>query len=137
MFILIFFLNCFNPNLPQDEEYEPISHRTESLVYTLAACYIFDLIIVSIYVGVMIKSNTLKGNNVPMITYLGVILGIVCVIRIVFCFIYVDDGFTALSEYLIFEIPTFLLFTGVILVIVLFMQLSKKKFVFFFLFILL
>ena len=56
----------------------------------------------------------------------------VCVFRVVFCFVYIDDGFSELSEYVVFEIPTFLLFTGVILVLVLFMQLSKKKYVFFF-----
>ena len=63
-----------------------------------------------------------------MITWLGVILAIVCVFRIVFCFIYVNDGFSPLSEYVVFEIPTFLLFTGVLLVLLMFAQLSKKRF---------
>ena len=62
-------------------------------------------------------------------TWLGVIFACVCVFRVVFCFVYIDDGFSELSEYVVFEIPTFLLFSGVILVICLFMRLSKKKFV--------
>ena len=103
-------------------------------MYTLAACYIFDLIICLLFVGVMIKKHSLQGNSLPIITWLGVILAIVCVFRIVFCFVYIDDGFSELSEYVVFEIPTFLLFTGVILILVLFVQLSKKKFVVFLIF---
>ena len=75
----------------------------------------------------MFKKHTLNGKQLPLITYLGVVLFCVCIFRIVFCFVYVNDGFSELSEYVVFEIPTFLLFTGVILVLVLFMQLSKKK----------
>ena len=75
-----------------------------------------------------------EGREFPAVTWLGVIFACVCVFRIVFCFVYIDDGFSDLSEYVLFEIPTFLLFTGVILVICLFMRLSKKKFVDFFCF---
>ena len=82
----------------------------------------------------MLRKNKCSFKTLPSITYLGIILAPVCVFRVVFCFVYIDDGFSELSEYVVFEIPTFLLFTGVILVLVLFMQLSKKKYVFFFLF---
>ena len=50
--------------------------------------------------------------------------------RIVYCFLYVEDKFDEVGEYVVFEIPTFLLFTGVLLVIMLFMQLSRKKYFF-------
>ena len=107
-----------------------MSHQTESLLYTLAACYILDLIFCVVFVVVMVYKNVVvESKELPTITWLGVIFGIVCVFRIAFCFVYIDDGFSELSEYVIFEIPTFLLFTAVILVIGLFMRLSKRKYV--------
>ena len=83
---------------------------------------------------VVFKRSFTYNKGIPAVTWLGIIFAIVCVFRIVFCFVYVEDGFSELSEYIIFEIPTFLLFSAVILVICLFVRLSKKKFVFFFFF---
>ena len=80
------------------------------------------------------KKRFLVSHKLPLIFWLGVFLGIVCVFRIVFVFIYVNDGFSDLSEYVVFEIPTFLLFTVVVLLLVLFLQLSARKFVFYFTF---
>ena len=54
--------------------------------------------------------------------------------RIAFCFVYVGDGFSKLGEYIVFEIPTFLLFTGVLHVLTLFLRLGQQKFDFFFFF---
>ena len=81
-----------------------------------------------VFIVVMFKNHISEGRQVPLATWMGVIFGIVCLFRVVFCFIYVDDGFSDLAEYVVFEIPTFLLFTGVILVTAMFMKLSKKKF---------
>ena len=75
----------------------------------------------------MIKNYSLQGKDLPFATWMGIIFGAVCIFRIVFCFVYVDGGFSDLSEYVIFEIPTFLLFSVVILVTTVFMRLSKKK----------
>ena len=113
----------------ESTEEDSLSHQTTSLIYTLAACYLLDLVFIILYVGTMFRHFTLAGKNVPVVMWLGVIFGIVCIFRVVFCFVYIDDGFSELSEYAVFEIPTFLLFTGVILVIALFVRLSKKKFV--------
>ena len=111
--------------LPKDDS---LSNQTESLLYTLAAFYLLDLLLVIIFVFVMFKNSVMEGKELPNVTYLGLIFGAVCVFRIVFCFVYVDDGFGDVSEYVVFEIPTFLLFTAVIFVTALFMRLSKKKY---------
>ena len=95
----------------ESTEEDSLSHQTTSLIYTLAACYLLDLVFIILYVGTMLRHFTLAGKNVPVVMWLGVIFGIVCIFRVVFCFVYIDDGFSELSEYAVFEIPTFLLFT--------------------------
>ena len=113
----------------EGEEEEGLSDRTEALVYTLGAGYCLDLIFLLLYVAVIIKTYVMVGRSVPLVMWIGVIFSIVCIFRIVFCFVYTGGGFEEeeLSEYVVFEIPTFLLFTAVILAIALFMRLSKKR----------
>ena len=57
----------------------------------------------------------------------GVLLAVLCVFRIVFCFLWPVGGFgdNSLAEYVLFEIPTFLLFSIVILSISFFRKLSR------------
>ena len=120
----------------EEEDDEVLSHQTKSLVYTLAACYCFDLLLLIIYMGVIVKTYVMRGKSVPAMTWIATIFLVVCLFRIVWCFVYVDGGFEdeVLAEYVMFEIPTFLLFTAVILAIALFMKLSKKRFTFCFFF---
>ena len=63
-----------------------------------------SLVLAVLFLSVMIHKSTLFKRALPPITWLEVILTIVCVFRIVFCFVYIDDGFNELSEYVIFEI---------------------------------
>lgn len=108
---------------------DPYDHQTTSLVYTLGACYCLDLVLILIYLAVIGKNYAASNRAIPLVTWIAVIFGIVCIFRICFCFIYPDGGFedNQLAEYVVFEIPTFLLFTAVILAIALFMRLSKKS----------
>ena len=93
-------------------------------------------------------------NILPIVSWLGLIFVILCIFRyftfffffsfffliltfsrITFCFIYVDDGFeeNELSLFVVFETPTFLLMSGIILVIGLFLRFYfLLKFFFFF-----
>ena len=107
------------------EEY--LSHQTESLLITLGVCYIVDLIVLSLFVFVTLKNTLGTKKPIPPVFWLGVLFAVVCVFRIVFCFVYLEDGFSELSEYVIFEIPTFVLFSALILVTCLFLRLSEKK----------
>uniref|UniRef100_A0A7S4NP18 Uncharacterized protein n=1 Tax=Paramoeba aestuarina TaxID=180227 RepID=A0A7S4NP18_9EUKA len=128
----------FDESLPlfpiiRSEDYEDdddgLSHQTKSLVYTLAACYCFDLFLLLLYLGVTLQ-NYLKNKGIlPLVSWLGVIFAVLCVFRIAFCFVYLDDQFedNELSYFVLFEIPTFLLMSGIILVIGLFLKLSNAE----------
>jgi len=113
----------------EDEEDEEYSHQTVSLVYTLGACYCLDLFLLVVFLIVLFREIRETGREVPIVVWLGVILVILCVFRIAFCFIWPTGGFddNALAEYIVFEIPTFLLFSVVILCIGFWRKLSRKS----------
>jgi hypothetical protein len=120
----------------ENYEQEWYSHKTTSLVYTLGACYCFDLFLLVLFLIVLGKSVTSsKQKSVPIVAWLGIIFGVLCIFRIVFCFLWPVNGFgdNTVAEYAVFEIPTFLLFSAVILAIGYWRKLSKKKYVIFFL----
>ena len=117
----------------EDEDDEIYSHSTRALVYTLGACYCFDLLMLLFFLVILYRDLRASGKPVPIVAWLGVVLAILCIFRITFCFIWPSGGFedNSLAEYVIFEIPTFLLFTVVIMCIGFWRKLSRKRFCFF------
>ena len=108
-----------------DEEEDYTSQQTEALMYTLGVCYCICFVLLSIYLFNFILRN-MKSPLLGIISFLFVIL---CVFRVVFMFGYPNGIFDGneLAEFVIFEIPTFLLFSVVIISIYFWKRLSKKK----------
>jgi hypothetical protein len=117
------------------EDYEDVtdpyvSHETKSLMYTLGACYALDL---SIFLLYLFNAITDRENPIPMLIPLSFLFICLCVFRICYMYMYprgVFDG-DPLSEYIVFEIPTFLLFSVVVISIAFWHILSKNKPIFF------
>jgi hypothetical protein len=116
------------------EDYERVSKeyysdQTVDLVYTLGACYCFDLVLFLLFLIVMIRSILRTKKEIPIVAWIAVIFCILCIFRIVFCYLWPDGGFqdNPVAQYAVFEIPTFLLFSAVIIAIAFWRKLSRKR----------
>jgi hypothetical protein len=115
------------------EDYETVSRdyhhsQTVALVYTLGACYCFDLVLFLLFLIVMFYSVKKTKKEIPIVAWIAVIFCILCIFRIVFCYLWPDGGFqdNPVALYAVFEIPTFLLFSAVIIIIALWCKLSRR-----------
>eukprot|EP00008_Paramoeba_atlantica_P010747 CAMPEP_0201480978 /NCGR_PEP_ID=MMETSP0151_2-20130828/5324_1 /ASSEMBLY_ACC=CAM_ASM_000257 /TAXON_ID=200890 /ORGANISM="Paramoeba atlantica, Strain 621/1 / CCAP 1560/9" /LENGTH=1727 /DNA_ID=CAMNT_0047862983 /DNA_START=164 /DNA_END=5347 /DNA_ORIENTATION=+ len=101
------------------------SQQTRALMYTLGVCYCICFVLLSFYLVNFILDSS-KGHMLGIISFLLVIL---CVFRIVFMFGYPNALFDGneLAEFVVFEIPTFLLFSVVITSIFFWKKLTTRK----------
>ena len=107
----------------QEEDYT--SQKTRALMYTLGVCYCICFVLLGFYVVWFF----LTGLRSPMLGIISILLVILCVFRIVFMFGYPNAIFedNELAEFVVFEIPTFLLFSVVIVSIFFWKKLATKK----------
>ena len=107
----------------KDEEYTSL--QTRALMYTLGVCYCICLVLLVFY---LINFSRRPGKT-TMLAIISVLLSILCVFRIVFMFGYPNAIFEGneLAEFVVFEIPTFLLFSVVICSIYFWKKLSGKR----------
>ena len=70
-----------------------------------------------------------RGTTIPVVAYIAFIFTILCIFRVCFMFTYAAGAFddNPLAEFAVFEIPTFLLFTTVILALGFWQKLVKQK----------
>jgi len=117
----------------QSQSREYYNDQTVALVYTLGACYCFDLVLFVLFLMVMLKSVYKTKKEVPIVAWIALIFVILCIFRIVFCFLWPVGGFedNPVAQYAVFEIPTFLLFSVVIIAIAFWRKLSRKSAFFF------
>ena len=115
----------------QSQSKEYYNDQTVDLVHTLGACYCFDLVLLLLFLAVMFNSIRKTKKEIPIVAWIAVIFIILCIFRIVFCFLWPDGGFEGnpVAQYAVFEIPTFLLFSVVIIAIAFWRKLSRKRFV--------
>ena len=113
----------------EDQKNEMFSHEAQSLSYTLGALYSFDIVFVLLFLFYVAKTIVKEKIPVPFVTWISILFLMVCIFRIAFCFHWPSGGFQGepLTEYAIFEIPTFLLFSVLISTTGNWRKLSKKK----------
>ena len=109
----------------ETEEEDYTSRKTRALMYTLGVCYCICFVLLSFYLINCIRNPT-KGQMLMIISALFVIL---CVFRAVFMFGYPNGIFEGneLAEFVVFEIPTFLLFSVVIASIFFWKRLASRS----------
>ena len=113
----------------KDEEASYVSEKTEGLMYTLGALYIIDLLLFVFFLVATLRSVGGSGKGqLALLVPLSVIFSVLCVFRICFMFMYPRGVFyeESLSEFVVFEIPTFLLFSIVIISIGFWKRLSSR-----------
>ena len=113
------------------ENYDPnyLDSTTEALVYTLAALYLLDFLLLGVFLYNMFIEVTTRRTSIPIVAYVACILFVLCIFRICYMFIYAAGEFDddPLADFAVFEIPTFLLFTTVILALGFWQKLVKQK----------
>ena len=117
----------------QEKNGDIYSDRAKALVYTLGALYLVDLVLLVIFLCVLGYELYTSKKDAPVVAWIAIIFVILCVFRAVFCFLWAGEKLedNEVAEYVMFEIPTFLLFTTVILCIGFWRKLSKKNSFFF------
>ena len=110
---------------PESKGSSYTSQQTEALMYTLGVCYCICFVLLSLYLVTYLTSST----RTSMLGMLSLLLLILCVFRIVFMFGYPNALFedNELAEFVVFEIPTFILFSVVIISIFFWKKLATKK----------
>ena len=107
-----------------------LSSRTEALVYTLGACYAIDFLLLSIFI-VNVGREVSSGHaaSFPVVAWIAILFIVVCIFRMCFMFILPSGEFedNPLAEFIVFEIPTFLLFSVVIMAIGFWEKLARSK----------
>ena len=108
----------------KDDEYT--SRKTRALMYTLGVCYCLCLVGLILYLVNLSRSTRLSW----MLAFISIMLTFLCIFRIIFMFGYPNALFenNELAEFVVFEIPTFLLFSVVIISIYFWKRLVKKGF---------
>ena len=113
------------------ESYDPeyLKSSTAAMVYTLGALYILVFLLLAIFLFNMTREVIHRRTAIPVVAYIAFVFTILCIFRICFMFIYAAGGFddNPLAEFVVFEIPTFLLFTTVILALGFWQKLVKQK----------
>ena len=114
---------------PDSFDPDYLDSSTEGLVYTLAALFLLDLVLLTLFLINMSREILKRGTAIPVVAYIAFIFTILCIFRICFMFIYAAGAFddNPLAEFVVFEIPTFLLFTTVILALGFWQKLVKQK----------
>ena len=94
-----------------------LESSTEALVLTLGALFCFDLFLLVVFLALLARELLASSKGLPIVAYIAILFLILCIFRIAFLFIYVDGTFDdkPLAEFAVFEVPTFLLFTTVIM----------------------
>ena len=107
-----------------EEEGYP-SQKTTALMYTLGVCYCICFFLLSFYLINYFRQHT----RAPMLGIISFLLAILCVFRAAFMFGYPNGIFddNELAEFVVFEIPTFLLFSVVIISIFFWKKISARK----------
>ena len=111
-----------------DEDY--VDKTTKVLCYVLASFYVVDFFLLTLFFFILVRDIMRSTRKtMPTVAWLGVIFMIVCIFRIVYLFAYPNGTFEdeELADFVVFEIPTFLLFTAVILCIFIWRNLAQKK----------
>jgi len=110
----------------QDEEY--VSYRTKVLMYVLGCFYAVDLCLFIFYFAHKAEIGKRSQKRRQIAFPLSALFFVLCVFRICFMFMYPNGVFyqEPLSEFVVFEIPTFLLFTMVIISIGFWKSLSNR-----------
>ena len=114
---------------PENFDPDYLDSTTEALVHTLAALYLLDFVLLALFLYNMIIEVTSRRTAIPIVAYIACILFVLCIFRICYMFIYAAGGFddNPLADFAVFEIPTFLLFTTVILALGFWQKLVKQK----------
>ena len=109
----------------ETEEEDYTSRKTRALMYTLGVCYCICFVLLCFYLVNTVRVPTKS----PMLRIISFLLVILCVFRVVFMFGYPNGIFDGneLAEFVVFEIPTFLLFSVVITSIFFWKKLTKRK----------
>ena len=112
----------------ENEEEEYTSRKTRALMYTLGVCYCICFVLLFAYLINVIRSPT-KQSKISMLPIISFLLVLLCIFRVVFMFGYPNGLFDGneLAEFVVFEIPTFLLFSVVITSIFFWKKLSGSK----------
>ena len=111
----------------ETEEEDYTSRKTRALMYTLGVCYCICFVLLCFYLVNFFQSI----SKAPMLGIISFLLVILCIFRVVFMFGYPNGIFDGneLAEFVVFEIPTFLLFSVVITSIFFWKKLvTRKKF---------
>ena len=114
----------------KDTDVQYVSTQTKALMYTLGVCYIIDLFLFLSYFITQLKDRCyLQMRKLHLAMPMSILFAILCVFRICFMFMYPNGIFEnePLSEFVVFEIPTFLLFTLVIVSIGFWERLSSRS----------
>ena len=109
----------------EKEEEEYTSQQTRALMYTLGVCYCICFVLLMFFFITFIK----HPNKAQMLGILSFLLIVLCVFRAIFMFAYPNGTFDGneLAEFVVFEIPTFLLFSVVITSIFFWRKLSRRN----------
>lgn len=95
---------------------EFVSRTTKILCYILGAFFAFDLLYICVYLlSVLIGQE--GTMNSPLFLFISISFGVLCIFRICYLFIFPSGDFSLLAEYVVFEIPTFILFTIIIVIL--------------------
>ena len=111
----------------QEEDYT--DETTKVLCYVLGSFYLVDFFLLVLFFIILVKDIQRTDSSIPLVSWLGVIFMVLCIFRVVFLFSYPNAVFEdeELAEFVVFEIPTFLLFTAVFFCIFLWRNLAQKK----------
>jgi hypothetical protein len=90
--------------------------------------FIVDLFLLTIYFVLFMQSLLRSSRKPPLLGLITGILIIVCIFRICFMFMYPNEVFDGnqLAEIIVFELPTFFLFTLCIIAIFFWQKMTQK-----------
>mmetsp|Transcript_30414 Transcript_30414/g.47226 ORF Transcript_30414/g.47226 Transcript_30414/m.47226 type:complete len:540 (+) Transcript_30414:1054-2673(+) len=113
----------------EDEEDNYVDDETKALCYALGAMYCFVGFCSLIGMVAFVMTTPILNKHLSLPLFCSFIFLILCVFRAVFMFLYPIGTFEfePLQHYVIFEIPTFLLFSVLIFMIYTFKRLVYKK----------
>jgi len=112
-----------------DKEDEYVSRSTRALMYTLGSLYAVNLLLLSVFLFNVGREAIQRRGAIPAVGYIAILLFFVSAVRIVFMFLYpsgrLEDN--EIGEYVLFELPTFLLFTTVIMIMGFWQKMAMQK----------
>lgn len=108
-----------------DKDY--VSNETRILCYILGAFYALDLLLLCIFLIVLMMKYFRNSKVSHLMILTSVLFVILCIFRICFMFMYPNGVLSSLAQYIVFEIPTFILFTLVIGILGMWEKMQSKK----------